>query len=208
MSLRAARLPELAALRRRTQALAMLDAILSPEWEYRYFSHDASWGAGLEMASMRNGAGDDWFLLFGAFGAAVKGLAHETALARDGEFAARIRRELPPAFEEFLSEPAFDMARATFCYWRAAGAPAWERVAPAQEPPDDGSDAMLALLVNPALAYVEFATAYYEREMPLYPVTRIFAHAPLSPGLVASLDPELDFEQAAAFAAEIGYPLA
>jgi hypothetical protein len=211
VSLQAEHLPSAPALRRRTQALAMLDAILSPEWQHRYYSYDARWGAGLEMASLRNGEGDDWFLLFGEFGAAIKGLAHETPLAIDGAFASEIQRQVPPAFGEFLVEPAFSMERASFCYWNAAGEPGWHRViasAAASESANDGSDWLLELLVQPAVAYVEFAQAYYESQTPLYPVTHVYAHAPLTPGLVSSLNPELPFEQAAAFAAEIGYPVA
>lgn len=34
-------LPDVPALRRLMQSLAMLDAILSPEWEYRYFSFNS-----------------------------------------------------------------------------------------------------------------------------------------------------------------------
>ncbi|SNR93431.1 hypothetical protein SAMN05216276_1001307 [Streptosporangium subroseum] len=37
----AAQLPEIPVLRAHCRALAMLDAILSPEWEYRYHSADA-----------------------------------------------------------------------------------------------------------------------------------------------------------------------
>lgn len=37
-----ATLPDIATLRQRAKALAMLDAIVSPEWEYRYFSYNAS----------------------------------------------------------------------------------------------------------------------------------------------------------------------
>ncbi len=210
MSLAAGKLPNPPALRRRTQALAMLDAILSPDWESRYYSHDAQWGAGHEMASMRNGQGDDWFLLFGEFGAAIKGLAHESTLAHDGAFAADIQRQVPSAFGEFLREPAFGMECATFCYWIPAGDSGWHRVTPSGAWPgaaEDGSEQLLDLLVQPAVAYVDFAGWYHETALPLYPISRIYAHAPLTPGLIAALNPELPFDDAAAFAAEIGYPL-
>jgi hypothetical protein len=90
----------------------MLDAILSPEWEYRYYSFDAHWGPGEEMASMRNGEGDDWFLLLDSAGAALKGYAHESA--DDGGLAARIQQQVPAAFSAFLREPAFSMEAASF----------------------------------------------------------------------------------------------
>ncbi len=45
-------------LRKLSQALATLDAILCPEWQYRYYSFNAQWDVGEMMASMRNGSGD------------------------------------------------------------------------------------------------------------------------------------------------------
>jgi hypothetical protein len=94
----------------------MLDAILCPEWQYRYFSFNANWAPGMEMASMRDGCGDDWFLLFDSVGAALKGFAHE--LAVDQSFGANIRAQVPGEFSAFLDEPAFSMQNATFCFWR------------------------------------------------------------------------------------------
>lgn len=52
-------LPDIANLKRRTKALAMLEAIVCPEWEYRYYSYNSRWSSGEEMASMRNGQGDE-----------------------------------------------------------------------------------------------------------------------------------------------------
>ena len=52
-------LPSIQEVRRIAQSLAMLDAILSPEWDDRYHSFNSAWGLNEEMASMRNGSGDD-----------------------------------------------------------------------------------------------------------------------------------------------------
>jgi hypothetical protein len=62
-------------LERLTQSIAMLEAIVSPEWEYRYFSFNRLWdeSKGERMASMRNGSGDEYFLVFGPLGAFLKG---------------------------------------------------------------------------------------------------------------------------------------
>src|SRR5690349_3975316 len=57
------RLPDVDALRRLLQNMAMLDAILSPEWEYRYYSFNSKWARGEQMGSMRDGCGDDFFAL-------------------------------------------------------------------------------------------------------------------------------------------------
>jgi hypothetical protein len=44
----------------------------SPEWEYRYYLVDSLWGREM-VASMRNGSGDEYFILFDDHGAAIKG---------------------------------------------------------------------------------------------------------------------------------------
>lgn len=171
-------LPSIPVLRRVAQSLAMLDAILCPEWEYRYYSFNAAWGPGREMASMRNGSGDDWFLLFPS--------------------------EVPPEFSSFLNEPAFSLANATFCYWRRAAEATWSRVAGLA--PDDGSDEMLKLLVSGPSTYQQWAQEYFEVPVALEGVMAVFNHSPLSDTLIRSLNPEADIAGVHADASEIGYP--
>lgn len=59
-------MPGVDTLERLSQSVAMLDAILSPQWDYRYFSFHAVWDTSMNerMASMRNGSGDEYFLVF------------------------------------------------------------------------------------------------------------------------------------------------
>ncbi|HEX8134801.1 MAG TPA: hypothetical protein VF880_15395 [Actinomycetes bacterium] len=83
----AAKLPAMPVVRRVSQALAMLDAVLMPEGGLRYHSFAADWGGGgWALARMRNGMGDDYLVAFtpeGAFieGAFIKGFAHESAMS-------------------------------------------------------------------------------------------------------------------------------
>src|SRR5262249_20272971 len=53
-------LPAIDDLRNLCQVIATLDAILSPEWEWRYYSFNSKWSAGAMCASMRNGSGDEF----------------------------------------------------------------------------------------------------------------------------------------------------
>ena len=57
-------LPDVEQLRRLLQSMAMLDAILCPEWDLRYYSFNARWADGEQMGSMRDGCGDDLFVHF------------------------------------------------------------------------------------------------------------------------------------------------
>jgi hypothetical protein len=203
-------LPDLAAIKQRTRALAMVEAIVCPEWEDRYYSYSCEWGSGEEMASMRNGQGDDWFLLFGPFGVGIKGLAHETKLAGDAELLAEARHRIPSAFSSFLNEPAFGWDWMSFCYWRSQQDRAWSRVVhPRAERAEleDGSSEFLALLHEPASAYVEFAEWYYERSLPLPVVEVIYRNEPVTQEVVQALNSELSLSAVAADAAEIGFPL-
>ncbi len=188
----------------------MLEAIVCPEWEQRYYSYNCKWGAGAEMASMRNGEGDEWFLLIGPFGAGIKGLAHETPLAGDVELLSEVRRCIPSTFSSFLSEPAFSWDWMSFCYWRTPHDRTWSRVVhPRAERGalEDGSAEFLSLLHEPPAAYVEFAAWYYESALPLPVVEAIFRNEPLTEHAVRSLNPEASLATIAADAAEIGYVL-
>ncbi|GAA1654996.1 hypothetical protein [Actinoplanes couchii] len=55
-------------MRERCRALAVLEVILSPKQEARYYAFTSSWSDGEELASMDNGCGDAWSILFSAAG--------------------------------------------------------------------------------------------------------------------------------------------
>lgn len=203
------RLPSIETLRLLTKSLAMLDAIVCPEWEYRYYSFNSQWGSGEEMASMRNGSGDDWFLLFDPVGAALKGCAHDYPLASDKSFPAIIQKRVPAEFSSFLHEAAFSMEFATFCLWRRHGDAAWSVVLPADgrvSPAEDGSAGLISILDGRAESYRCWAEDYYERRIPIAAVEAVYRHRALDPELVAALNPDLTLSNLAADATEIGYP--
>ena len=196
------RLPSIPELRAIAQSLAMLDAILCSEWQYRYFSFNSAWAPCMEMASMRNGSGDDWFLLLDSVGAALKGFAHE--LASDHALGASLQTQVPHEFSAFLNEPAFSMQNATFCYWRKADDSTWHKVQGSL--PDDGSVEMLSHLVAGPSGYKEWAEAYYELPVDLQGVSAVFDHVPLSAAIVLALNSDADLDSTLREAAEISYP--
>jgi hypothetical protein len=75
------RLPDVATLRRKGQSLAVLDAIMSPDWQYRYYSFNSMWDTDEMMASRSNGSGDELYILFNPFGAILKGFDHESFMS-------------------------------------------------------------------------------------------------------------------------------
>lgn len=154
------------------------------------------------MASMRDGCGNDWFLLFDPVGAALKGFAHE--LANDASLGAGIRAQVPCEFSAFLDEPAFSMQEATFCYWRKVDDPSWSKV---QGPLiEDGSDEMLSFLIAGPSGYAAWAEAYYEVPVSHEAVSAVFNHVPLTDEIIRMLNPDAEIDLTYREAAEIGYP--
>ncbi len=205
-------LPDIAAIRRVSQSVAMLDAILSPDWEVRYYSFNAAWGPDEQMASMRNGSGDEYFILFNSAGAVMKGFDHEAPMTPYRVDPPRLWRGLyegvPAAFESFLREPAFSIEEATFCIWRLANDSVWRRgvtdFADGSDP--DGSQWMLKIFDLVPTTYRSFAEEYYEVDVPIKAVEHIYNHLTLTDDVVAALNPDLRANDLVSDAEEIGYP--
>lgn len=207
-------LPAIEPLRKLSQSLAMLDAIMSPEWEFRYFSFNSQWRLGEMMASMRNGSGDDYFLLFTHSGAIMKGFWHESPMSpyaqEPKQLCSGIFDEVPECFKGFLSEPAFRIEDTTFCLWRQNGDQQWRtgNIEYPEESDPDGSEYLLAMLKNDPVMYLEFAEEYYEKKIPLSVVRQIYEHQPLTDEMVISLNSEALLGDLEAEINEIGYPKA
>jgi len=211
-------LPDVPTLRQLCQSLAMLDAILSPEWTYRNYCFNARWSDGRMMASMRNGSGDEYYILFNRSGAIIKGYAHEAPLAAyqvgHGVPYPGVIDHVPSEFADFLAEPAFESQVATFCLWRRTGDHAWHRgplALPRGDDPD-GSAYLLRMLDGDPRTYRAWAEEYFELEapeervVPLAGVERVYRHEPLSDALVTLLNPSVQLADLADDVREIGYP--
>jgi hypothetical protein len=207
-------LPNVDGLRRTLQSMAMLDAILCPRWEFRYYSFNAAWSAGEQMGSIRNGSGDDLFAHFSRAGCWLKGFAHECPLSPYRDDGSKrvwpgVLDAVPAEFAACLQEPAFSVEDVTFCIWRRPRDRAW-RVGPVEFPaghPDpDGSGFLLSDLDGKPETYQAFATDYYEREVSLIPIQHVYKHRPLTAAIVAQLNPEVSLADLSADIKEIGYP--
>jgi len=210
-------LPDIAVLRDRCRALAVLDAILSPEWESRYYSFDSRWAPGEEMASMRNGSGDEYSIVFSAAGAFIRGFDHESsmspALSEFGEVWPGVADSVPEVFADCVSEPAFSFEgelEATVCLWRQHADDRWHAgdIEFPAGPDPDGADRLFAVLADATpLAYQRFAEDYYEQRLDGEAIGEIYALRPLTDALVRRLNPELSIVDLAGDLAEIGYPV-
>lgn len=205
-------LPDIESLKQLSQSLAMLDAIMSPDWEYRYYSFNSKWSKGEMMASMRDGSGDDYFILFNSQGAIIKGFAHESPMSPFASEPPKVWRGLldsvPTEFQDFLTEPAFSMEETTFCVWRKYSDSFWQVGNidyPEGEDPDGSEDLLWILEDNPE-HYQYFATEYYEQDVPLSAVKHIYEHKPLTDDIISQLNSEISKDELRDDVKEIGYP--
>ncbi|GGU77793.1 hypothetical protein GCM10010275_10540 [Streptomyces litmocidini] len=214
-------LPGIEELRDHSRGLAVLDAVLSPEWESRYYSFDAHWSETEQLASMKDGSGGEYTIVLSPAGAYARVFDHESPLSpygplADGRTWPGVLDGVPEAFREYLTEPAFTdedgVHVTTACLWREATDTAW-RTGPVDFPDldghedPDGSGRLLRLLTDrSAEAYAAWASDYYEQPVDVEAVRHVLALRPLTPELVARLNPQVTLPDLAEDVAEIGYP--
>jgi len=197
--------------------MAIVEAVLSPEWEHRCHSFDDRWSEKESMASMRNGAGDEYSIVFSAAGAYVRGFDHESPMspyAQDGPWPG-VLDEVPDVFRPCVEEPAFSdedgMPVVTACTWREAGDDRW-RVGsidfPQRENEDpDGAGYLFRLLLDRSPeAFQQWAQDYYEVPVDLEAVRHIFSSRPLTEGVISALNAEIDLDDLVQDVAGTGYP--
>ena len=205
-------LPTIQQLNRIMKSLAVLDAMVEPDWEYRYYSFNSKWDKSEEMGSMRNGQGDGWFCVFSSLGAFLKGFDHESEMSPWNREPARVwpgvLDDVPETFKTVAQEPAFSMNDTTFCIWRGSQEDGWRTGAieyPDDEDPD-GSGWMLSILEGDPKLYQSWAERYYERPIDLEIVSHVYEHKPLTDEVIRRLNGDRDLSSLAADLAEIGYP--
>lgn len=214
----AARLPDVETLRDRWRSLAALDAVLSPEWEYRYFSYDPSWGEGEQMASLRNGSGDDGSVTFTPQGAYLRGFDHESELTPwvndPPALFPGLLDDVPEVLQAAARDAAWqleDVVSTTVSLWRLADDDRWHHgtARGAPEGAEDGSD-LFDLVDGRPDTYLAFAHEYYEPEQPLdlSVVEHVYALRPLTADLARRLNPDVDWDELRVELDEQGYPTA
>ncbi|MGD1958111.1 MAG: hypothetical protein ACFB2Y_04625 [Fulvivirga sp.] len=73
-------IPKPSNLQKVCKSISALEAIISPEWEYRYYSYQKNWSEDEEFCEMRNGQGDQMLILFTENGICINGFAHESQM--------------------------------------------------------------------------------------------------------------------------------
>ena len=202
-SLEAMRRPD--ALARLCQSLAVLDAAICPEWDDRYYSFNARWDEGEQLASMSNGSGDEWRAHFTQRGVILFGLDHESEAYRHGDPYLEILSNVPECFRASVAEPAFDTANISFCLW-CEGSRSWQ-TGPIESLGHDGSAELLRVLDFDPETYRTFASEYYEVELDQRDIQHVYSHKPLTTDILQRLNRDRRIDDLRECLDEIGYPV-
>jgi len=179
-------LPSIEDVKKTSQGLALVDAIIMPEWEYRYFSFDNKWSEdGSEaMGSMRDGSGAEYFLHFSNEGLAGKVLSEnlldESLLCLE---------KMPNCFLSFKNEAAFTVDAATFFFWRKSNDEKWH-----VSPSNVREFPLLDFITNGVSSYYDWATEYYERDINKDVLEKVFTSLSISSDQLSILNPDLTME--------------
>ena len=203
-------LPEIDKLKKISQSIAMLDAIIMPEWEYRYYSFNSNWDKNEMMASMRNGSGDSYFILFCEMGAIIKGFFHESSIVKlnkDPKNFEYFLEQVPKEFENFLKEPAFSINDTTFIFWRKKADKTWNqsKFNGSKDTDSDGSMKLLTILDGNPLTYKKWADAYFEKNLPIESIKAIYTHDEITDDIIKSLNNDLSINNIQNTIQEIGW---
>jgi len=201
-------LPDPERLLKKSQSLALLDAIYCQQWEFRYFSHNAHWGNNEQMSSMRDGEGNDYFIHFSPAGIAIKGCFIETGLSGHSEILKNARALMPKKFNEFMQEAAFSIDKASFFIWFNPITQSWLKIGAAESGllEDDGSQYLMSWLNADERFYQSWASEYYEVDIDLNLVKTIFDFKTIDTDFIKNLDKALDRQQLLEDIKEIDYP--
>ena len=153
-------------MRRRCQSLSVLDSILMPVWDYRFFSYNSKWGDNEEMASMRNGAGSEYYIVFNKDGAIGKVFKQGIRVHN----ISNLQNCIPESFSFFIREEAFNNADVSFYFWSFIVNPnEWMSTSICEND-------MLDFLIYDSDTYHKWAENYYERDISIDSINSIYNH--------------------------------
>ncbi|WP_324671867.1 hypothetical protein [Hymenobacter sp. GOD-10R] len=198
-------LPDQAKLQAICKAVAVLDALNSPEYEYRYYSYNKDWAEGEEVFEMQDGEGDQMLILFRAQGCVINGYAFEYEETDKRQ----LTRGLPDVFDEFIFGEPVNSIGTTFCIWYT---PKDKWQIGQLEIDEDGSENFLDIFDGNPQTYIDWASEYYDedQEKPapsLEAVTSVYQGKTLIKELALAIVPHVeDWQQLEKDLQEIGYP--
>jgi hypothetical protein len=186
-------LPKSKDLQQLCKSISALEAIICPDWGYRYYSYQKDWSNTEEFCEMRNGQGDQMLIAFSNEGTCINGFAKESEMngwknvlvqekrsftdkllntkkETKTEFIQEISNgvfdELPKVFSDFIYGEPVKTIGTTFCIWQLNPNTDWVvgNVNLPKNEYKDGSKDLLQLLDGKPSTYKTWAEEYYEEE--------------------------------------------
>lgn len=197
-------LPNRKILQKICKSIAVLDAIFSQEWDYRYYSYNSKWSENEEFCEIRNGSGDHILILFCEKGCVINGYIHEFKQPNKDI----LTKKLPAYFEEFIFGEPIKSIGTTFCCWTEE-TENWHFESKRNETNDLLE--MLNIFDGQAQTYINWATDYFEGRyketgIPFDVVSKIYAGELLTKEMVLSIVKDItDWEQLRLDLIEIDY---
>jgi len=185
-------LPDIQKLKQICKSISALEIIMEQEWEMRYYSYNPSWDIDEEVFEMKSGCEEEMLILFNKHGSVISGINNETFdWEADIPKIENLTKGLPEQFYDFIYNEPIKTRKSTFCIWRTIADSEWQ-TGETVEP--DGSEDILYLLDGVPKKYVEFCEDYYEKEIPLDIVEKIYQGESISLDMILKLNDELEDE--------------
>ena len=185
-------LPDIQKLKQICKSISALEIIMEQEWEMRYYSYNPSWDIDEEVFEMKSGCEEEMLILFNKHGSVISGINNETFdWEADIPKIENLTKGLPEQFYDFIYNEPIKTRKSTFCIWRTIADSEWQ-TGETVEP--DGSEDILYLLDGDPKKYVEFCEDYYEKEIPLDIVEKIYQGESISLDMILKLNDELEDE--------------
>jgi hypothetical protein len=202
---------EIEKLKKLCQSIAVLDAIISPDWEFRYYSFNKNWSDHEMMASMRNGEGSELHILFNEFGACINGFDNNSIMSpwinKPPQIWPGVVDTVPNEFQEFINTEPIPTIGTTFIIWRKYADSIWncgKIQFPKKENPD-GSKELLKIFDGNPETYKSWADKYYEIDISIKNIELIYQHKKLTDKLIQDINPDLTLKEIQEDLSEIGY---
>jgi hypothetical protein len=204
-------LPNPNLLKNLCQSFAALEAAIETEWHLRYFSFNFFWSKTESMASMRDGSGDDLFIVFSGDNCFLRGSSLSCEMTPKNGVWEGILTGVPSEFLDQLEEPAFHMADTTFCGWYLRSIGSWqvgkiELPLNSQDP--DGSKRILSYFISGREGILKHLATYHELKIEPELVDSFLGHFPISKNsFLQNKEFHGDWPKFVEDANEIGYPI-
>ncbi|MCD8042927.1 MAG: hypothetical protein LUH10_07660 [Tannerellaceae bacterium] len=199
-------LPGKQTLQKLCKSISLLDAIFSPEWEYRYYSYNRKWSDKEEVFEMKNGSGDQMLILFREEGCVINGFT----IGGKVQQKEILTHSLPGYFNDFIFGEPVNTIGTTFCIW-STGSGEWQTGADSSS--DDLSGTLLSIFDGKPETYCQWANDYYfegdypDGEIDLKTVSQLYEGTTLTKEMVLALNTDFeDWVQLEEDIENMGYP--